>query len=153
YGELRLLSAPFIAANFAIIAFFRGHGDTRTPMLSAIVAIGVNVVTPWVLVYGRFGTPKLGAAGAAAAMAARTATYCTLLRAAFLRKRMRERYGTGLWRPDRAAIARFLRTGAPMGGQWLLDMVTFAVFTSIVARMGAASMAASQAMLQLLSLS
>ncbi len=153
YGELRLLSAPFIAANFAMIAFFRGCGDTRTPMGTAVIAICVNVFTAWLLVFGRLGAPRLEAAGAGAAMAAGSVTNFALLMAAFVRKRLRDRYGTGLWRPDRDAIARFLRTGAPIGGQWLLDMVTFAVFTSIVARMGAASMAASQAMLQLLALS
>jgi len=50
-------------------------------------------------------------------------------------------------------MLRFLRTSAPIGGQWLLDMTTFAIFGSIIARMGDVSMAASQAMLQLLSLS
>jgi MATE family multidrug resistance protein len=55
--------------------------------------------------------------------------------------------------PDLAAIRRFLRTGAPIGGQWLLDMGAFALFTSLVARMGNASMAATQAMISLLSLS
>ena len=55
--------------------------------------------------------------------------------------------------PDLAAIRRFLRTGAPIGGQWLLDMSAFALFTSLVARMGNASMAATQAMISLLSLS
>lgn len=153
YGEWRLLSAPFIAANFALFAFFRGCGDTRTPMFTAMVAICANVFAAWVLVFGRFGLPQLGAAGAGAAMAIGSATNCVLLTIAFLRQPMRARYGTGSWRPRRAAIARLLRTGAPIGGQWLLDMVTFAVFTSIVARMGAASMAASQAMLQLLALS
>jgi MATE family multidrug resistance protein len=50
-------------------------------------------------------------------------------------------------------MLRYLRTSAPIGGQWLLDMSTFAIFGSIVARMGDVSMAASQAMLQLLSVS
>jgi MATE family multidrug resistance protein len=72
---------------------------------------------------------------------------------AFLRPELRARYQTEPCRADRATLARYLRTSAPVGGQWLLDMITFAIFTSIVARMGEASMAASQAMLQLLSLS
>ena len=50
-------------------------------------------------------------------------------------------------------MGRFLRTSAPIGGQWFLDMTTFAIFGAIVARMGDASAAASQAMLQLLALS
>src|SRR5262249_59345377 len=55
--------------------------------------------------------------------------------------------------PDAEKIARYLRTSAPIGGQWLLDMLSFALFSSVVARMGDAEMAASQAMIQLLSLS
>src|SRR5258705_2350894 len=50
-------------------------------------------------------------------------------------------------------MGRFLRTSAPIGGQWFLDMTTFAIFAAIIARMGDASAAASQAMLQLLALS
>ena len=64
YGELRLLGGPSVAANFALIAFFRGLGDTRTPMRAALIAIGVNIVAAWVLIFGEFGAPRLGAAGA-----------------------------------------------------------------------------------------
>ncbi|MGH7336626.1 MAG: MATE family efflux transporter, partial [Myxococcota bacterium] len=62
-------------------------------------------------------------------------------------------FATAPRRPDPRQVARFLRTSAPIGGQWLLDMLSFALFSSIVARMGDAEMAASQAMIQLLSLS
>jgi len=50
-------------------------------------------------------------------------------------------------------MRRFTWTGAPIGGQWVLDMVSFAVFSTIIARMGDTAMAASQAMIQLLALS
>ena len=69
------------------------------------------------------------------------------------RARARAATGRGRCAPDRAAIRRFLRTGAPIGGQWLLDMSAFALFTTLVARMGNASMAATQAMISLLSIS
>jgi len=48
---------------------------------------------------------------------------------------------------------RFARTSIPVGGQWVLDMISFALFSTIIARMGDVQMAASQAMLQLLSVS
>ncbi len=63
------------------------------------------------------------------------------------------RYGTRPIRARAAAVRRVLRTGLPIGGQWVLDMSAFAVFTTLVARMGDASMAASQAFISLLSLS
>jgi MATE family multidrug resistance protein len=55
--------------------------------------------------------------------------------------------------PSLDAVKRFLRTGAPIGGQWCLGMTSFAMFTTLVARMGDAEMAASQAFVMLLSLS
>jgi MATE family multidrug resistance protein len=66
---------------------------------------------------------------------------------------MRERYATGPIGPDVQAIRRFLRTGAPIGGEWFLGMTSFAVFTTLVARMGDLEMAASQVFVVLLSLS
>ena len=50
-------------------------------------------------------------------------------------------------------MRRFLRTSAPIGGQWFLDMLAFAGFSTLVARMGATQMAASQALLSLMHLS
>jgi MATE family multidrug resistance protein len=78
---------------------------------------------------------------------------CAALLALVLRREVRERYDPAPCRPRRDDMLRFLRTSAPVGGQWLLDMTTFAIFGSIIARMGDVSMAASQAMLQLLSVS
>jgi MATE family multidrug resistance protein len=71
----------------------------------------------------------------------------------FLRPRLRRAYVTRIVAPRLDEIRRFLWTGAPIGGQWLLDMSSFALFTTLVARMGTASMAANQAMLSLLSMS
>jgi MATE family multidrug resistance protein len=153
YSYPRLLGGPAVVANLAMMSFFRGLGDTRTPMRAVLVGVAVNVVAAWLLVFGQLGAPRLGAVGAGYAMSVGSWTICAILLRAFLQQEMRVRHHTGPRWPERAAFARFLRTSAPIGGQWLLDMTTFAVFTSIVARMGEASMAASQAMLQLLSMS
>jgi MATE family multidrug resistance protein len=107
----------------------------------------------WLLIFGHAGFPCLGIAGAGLAQSIGSTVIALVLFVAFLRRSVRERYATLPRRPDRASIARFVRTSLPIGGQWLLDMTTFAIFTSLVARMGTTAMAASQAMLQLLSLS
>src|SRR4051812_11281739 len=153
YTYPRLLGGPAVAANFALMSFFRGLGDTRTPLRAALVGVSVNIVLAWLLIFGHLGAPRLGVAGAGYAVSAGSWTICVMQLRALLRPALRARHHTAPRLPERAALARFLRTSAPIGGQWLLDMTTFAVFTSIVARMGEASMAASQAMLQLLSLS
>jgi MATE family multidrug resistance protein len=153
YGYARLPGGPAVVANFILISFFRGVGDTRTPLYAVLGGIVVNVILAWGLIFGELGMPKLGVAGAGLAMSAGNWTILVLLGWALLRRKTRARYNTQPCRPERASMLRFLRTSAPIGGQWLLDMTTFAIFGSIIARMGDVSMAASQAMLQLLSMS
>jgi MATE family multidrug resistance protein len=153
YVHARLFGAPAIIAGVVLTSFFRGLGDTRTPLAATVVANLLNVVLVYGLVFGRFGLPAWGVAGAGAATALSNWTYMAIMLAALLRGRMAHAYGTRPVRLDVAAMRRFARTSAPIGGQWVLDMTSFALFSTIIARMGDASMAASQAMIQLLSLS
>ena len=153
YALARLPGGLTMVANMAFSAFFRGLGDTRTPLRASLLGIALNVIVAFALIFGELGLPRLGVLGAAVAQALGSSAISVVLVRAFLRRRLRLRYDTRPRGPDPAALARYARTCAPVAGQWLLDMTTFAIFTSIVARMGAASMAASQAMLQLLSLS
>lgn len=153
YGFARLPAGPLVAANYAMIAFFRGLGDTRTPLVASLAGIAVNAVSAWLLIFGQLGAPKLGTVGAAVAQGLGSLTIAGFLLSALLSRDSRARYRTRPVWPKWTPLGRFLRTSAPIGGQWLLDMATFAIFTSIVARMGAAAAAASQAMLQLLALS
>lgn len=45
----------------------RETGETKVPMIASIVAVFVNLIGNFVLIYGYLGFPKLGAAGAAIA--------------------------------------------------------------------------------------
>jgi MATE family multidrug resistance protein len=149
----RLLGLVGTTIAFSWASFFRGVGDTRTPMLGAVLANGVNVVLAYGLIFGELGLPRLGVAGSGLAMAVGEWSFAVFLGVAASRRALRARYGTGPTRARLAAVRRVLRTGLPIGGQWVLDMSAFALFTTLVARMGDASMAASQAFISLLSLS
>jgi MATE family multidrug resistance protein len=153
YAYARIPQAPASVISFAIVSFFRGIGDTRTPLLAAIVANVANVVIAYGLIFGELGLPQWGVFGAGTAMTLATWLNVGLMTLFLLRRKLRSRYRTAPVRAELRSTRRFLWTGAPVGGQWVLDMIAFAIFSSIVARMGDASMAASQAMLQLLSLS
>jgi MATE family multidrug resistance protein len=149
----RLLGLVGTTVAFSWASFFRGIGDTRTPMVGAVVANLVNVTLAYGLIFGELGLPQLGVMGSGIAMAVGEWTFAVFLGAAAVRGSVRARYGTAPLRPRAAPLRRVLRTGLPIGGQWVLDMSAFAVFTTLVARMGDASMAASQAFIALLSLS
>jgi MATE family multidrug resistance protein len=153
YSLARLPGDVAFVAVMALTSFFRGVGDTRTPLYVTLFANAVNAVLDYGLIFGELGFPALGATGAGAATTLAESSAAVLLYAAFRRRAISERYATARVAPDRAAVRRFLRTGLPIGGQWFIGMTSFAIFTTFVARMGDAPMAASQAFLMLLSLS
>jgi MATE family multidrug resistance protein len=152
YAQARLLGFPAVVAGIVLTSFFRGLGNTRIPMLAAMLSVSVDVVLAYGLVYGRLGLPAWGIYGAGIAFVVAEYLYTGFLGCCLLLREMHG-YAVGPCAPSLRTIRRYLRTGAPIGGQWVLDMTSFALFSSIVARMGDAEMAASQAMLQLLSLS
>jgi MATE family multidrug resistance protein len=161
--ELQPLAASYLSARslgmigmlsaVAFSSFFRGIGDTRTPLYATLGANVVNAVLDYGLIFGELGMPRLGVVGAGIATAIAEWIYMLAMLAPFLRPRIRERYATANRTPVLRDVRRLLRTGAPIGGQWWLEMVSFAAFTTLVAKMGDASMAASQAFVALLSIS
>ena len=46
---------------------FRESGNTRLPMISSMIAMSINFVFNWLLIFGMLGFPKLGVVGAAVA--------------------------------------------------------------------------------------
>lgn len=153
YVYARLPGIPILVVAGIVTAYYRGLGNTRTPAIVMMASLVVHVVCAYGLIFGEFGLPEWGIFGAGVAIVLSEAVYAGVLVALAARRHHRRAHGTGPVRPSLRESLRFLRTSAPIGGQWLLDMTSFALFTSIVARMGDIEMAASQAMLQLLSLS
>lgn len=54
----------FQALNLALFASMRGAGDTKTPMVINILVNLLNVFGNYILIFGKFGLPKLGVTGA-----------------------------------------------------------------------------------------
>jgi MATE family multidrug resistance protein len=152
YVRWRALGCLGLGAFMVLSSFFRGIGDTRTPLVASLVATSLNAVMAYGLIFGRLGLPAWGVAGAGAATALAECTGAAVLWVAYRRKKF-ARFATGPVAPSRIDITRFLRTSMPIGGQWFIEMSSFALFSTLVALMGDASMAASQALIALLSLS
>jgi putative MATE family efflux protein len=67
-----------VSATYAIQS--RGVGRTRPPMYASGLALGVNTVLNYALIYGRFGLPAMGVRGSATAtLIARTLELALLL--------------------------------------------------------------------------
>ena len=60
---------PFAVTN-AYASTLRETGKPMVPMIAGIVATGVNLIGNYILIFGHFGAPQLGVAGAAIATVA-----------------------------------------------------------------------------------
>ncbi len=65
YMRVILFGAPLWYLTESGFAFFNGTGRTRTPMIVAFFACLLNAVLDPLLLFGWYGFPKLGVAGAA----------------------------------------------------------------------------------------
>ena len=59
------ISAPFTVLVVIMNFFLRSTERVKAPLVCSIFGILVNVTLNWILIYGRFGMPKMGVAGAA----------------------------------------------------------------------------------------
>jgi putative MATE family efflux protein len=65
YLAIVLAGSPFLMVALTCENLMRSAGDTRTPLLFDLVALGINAVVSPLLVYGVGPLPHLGVAGAA----------------------------------------------------------------------------------------
>lgn len=69
YVKIITIGTIFQIPTMVMNAALRGAGNTRLPMVSALVANTVNVVGDYVLIFGYFGFPRMEVKGAALATA------------------------------------------------------------------------------------
>lgn len=64
---IRIVGFAYPLQILALIVSFlmRSTERVKAPLISSIAALITNFVLNWILIYGRFGMPKMGAAGAA----------------------------------------------------------------------------------------
>ncbi|MBR3767799.1 MAG: MATE family efflux transporter [Clostridia bacterium] len=69
---------PFAIAN-AFAGTLRETGDTFTPMITGLIAVVINCVFNYLLIFGKFGFPEMGVRGAAAATVLSRYVECIIL--------------------------------------------------------------------------
>ncbi len=125
-------------------SFFAGRGESWIVLLNDAVGMTVNALLAYAWIFGRWGFPSLGIAGAGWATVAGSAASALVALALMFRRKYRADYATlSGWRFDRALFARLMRFGLPAGLQWMLDVLAFTVFLFLVGRLGDVELAAT----------
>ncbi len=128
----------------AFSCFFSGRGQTWVVLAVNAMAISVNIVCDYGLIFGHWGLPELGIVGAAWATNLGLVVSALCFALLFLRPRYRNEYATLRgWKPDLKLLLRLLRFGGPNGVNFMLDIMAFTFFLFIVGRLGPIPLAAT----------
>lgn len=131
----------FIASS-AISAYFIGKGMTRIVLQVNLVAVAVNILLDYLLIFGHCGFPRLGIAGAALATVCAQTVSLLISAGVFLRE-SRDVHAGGAWKPDLQLGLRFLRYGTANGVQFALDMMGWTAFLMLIGHLGTVELGAS----------
>jgi MATE family multidrug resistance protein len=137
YLAIRILGAPITLSYVALREVSYGSGDARSPMRATVLANLVNIGFACLFIFG------LGWGVAGAALATLLANAVEL---ATLALPLRGRFGLALAR--REQLSALWRLGAPTGVQFVLEVGSFAILTTMISKMSEAQMAAHTIALQ-----
>lgn len=147
-GTLATLTLMYLCGGV-----MRGTGDGRTPMLVTALANVINIGVSYVLIYGLWFIPALGAVGSAWGSFVSRLIGAGILVWLLLRGHNGVKAGGGSWRPQLGAARSILAIGMPAAIEEALVISAFATLTPIVASLGTISLAAHRVAINILSLS
>jgi MATE family multidrug resistance protein len=144
YFQCLCFSALPMLISSSVCGFFAGRGDSRTVLFINATGLGVNALLAYALIFGRWGFPEIGIAGAGWATIAGASASAAVAMTLMLLPRYRERFATASgWRFDAELFRRTMRFGLPNGLFMALDTAGFSIFFYLVAGIGKAEAAAS----------
>jgi MATE family multidrug resistance protein len=154
FSHIISVGLPPFAVFRALYGYSMGLHESRPIMVIAIGGLLFNVFINWLLVFGHWGLPQLGAVGCAVS----TGLGMWLMFGAMLFWTWRSPAYRDTWpfarreKPDWHEIGAMLRLGLPIGVTFFAEVSAFASVALLVARFGVVTVAAHQIALNFASL-
>ncbi|WP_432358860.1 MATE family efflux transporter [Sporosarcina sp. UB5] len=163
-GQVRIVAADYLKgmtigllplfAYTVLRAFFDALGATRVSMSIILLSAPINIVLNYLLIFGKFGFPELGGAGAGYASGF---TYWIVFGIAFFIAKLRKPFLTfslfSRW--ERVSFKRWkeiLRIGVPIGLSIFVEISIFSVVTLLMSGYTTETISAHQIALNFTSL-
>jgi len=136
YLRALTLALPAALVFRSIYALGTAVSRPKLVMMINLTAVGFKALFNWLLIYGKFGLPALGATGAGLATALVSWISLALGIWIITHDRYYRRFKLRLGRPDWTTLKELLRLGLPMGGSYLVEVSAFTFMALLIAREG-----------------
>ncbi len=154
YMTWRAPSIGLVMAGYVFYAFYNGISRSRIHMAVAVITNTTNVLLNYALIFGNWGWPEMGTAGAGLATTISSAL-AVILYALFYSAPTVHRIYAGLWwgqlsMPD---LRQVLRISMPAAFQNFGVIIGFALFMVIMGMVSTVALAATEIVFNILSFS
>ncbi len=140
YLNWRLLGIVSMAMTFSFKSFFDGIGKTHVHLVSAVVMNALNIVLCLIFIFGRWGAPRMGIAGAGLAGFVSTwVGLAIMIGWAMLAKYRRVFEPFQLKRLSKSLTRDILKLSVPSAIATIAVMSGFALFAMIVSKLDSIS--------------
>lgn len=139
YFSIRILGLPLLAVAVIMDSSLRAVGATKYSMIAMLSSVALNIILDPIFIFGFFGFPRMGVAGAAIATVASIA-YLVPAELFFLRK-------VGLIpavKPTVKYVGKVVRIGAPAALERFVFSIGQNAYIAFIARCGEIALAAHQ---------
>lgn len=143
YLSVAALSYPFTAVTNTYVAMLRAVGQVKAPVMISCMTIFINITFNYILIFGNFGAPALGATGAAIATLIARMVECTaIICVVYITKspiacRIREMFGY-----SKAFVKQFFWTASPVIANEFIWGLGTTMYSLAYGRMGDNAVAA-----------
>ncbi|MNH85710.1 Multidrug resistance protein NorM [compost metagenome] len=142
---VQVFALSFIPAMLTMMysAILRSTGHTKLPMYISLIAVGLNIVLNYGLIFGQLGMPEWGLMGAAAATAMARTVECLLIIGTVYKFRLPGADGfKQLFSVSKPLLRKFFATCYPIILTELIWVLGETAYAVVYSRMGTAEMTA-----------
>ncbi|MFT8242846.1 MATE family efflux transporter [Roseomonas sp. BN140053] len=153
YLRAMVWGMPCFFGFLVLRSFLSALERPRPALLVVLGAVALNAALGWLLIFGEYGAPALGAVGAGVAAAVSDLFMLVGLGlvCAWHPRFRRYRVFGRLWRPDVPRLWEMLRLGLPIAGTMVLEIGMFSAVGLLMGRFGTGAVAAHAVALQVAS--
>jgi MATE family multidrug resistance protein len=154
YFSISLTFASVKLCATAVGQFVLAINRPNVVLAAAFTAMVVNVFANWVLIYGHFGLPAMGVAGAAWGTNVGVTCELAVLVGFVAFTKIGSTFNARDWRLRREMFRTLLRVGAPSGVQIVAEVAAWTLFSMwVIGQFGTDTMTANNFMFRYMSVS